>query len=56
VGSVAKLLVDHRISGAPVVDPDGEVVGIVSEGELMRRADCADKRSGWLSLLVDPTT
>jgi CBS domain-containing protein len=31
----AALLVTHRISGAPVVDADGQVVGIISEADLI---------------------
>ena len=30
------LLLRHRISGAPVVDPDGNYVGVFSEKESMR--------------------
>jgi CBS domain-containing protein len=32
---VAQLLIDHRISGLPVVDPDGSVLGIVSEADFL---------------------
>jgi CBS domain-containing protein len=32
---VARLLVAHRISGVPVVDRDGSVVGVVSEGDIV---------------------
>jgi CBS domain-containing protein len=32
---VAGLLVDNRISGLPVLDPDGSVVGVVSEADLL---------------------
>lgn len=32
---VARLLVDHRISGLPVVDAEGHVLGVVSEGDLI---------------------
>ena len=32
---VAGLLVDNRISGIPVVDPDGTVLGVVSEADLL---------------------
>jgi CBS domain-containing protein len=37
---VARLLVEHRISGLPVVDEAGRVLGVVSEGDLlMKRQD-----------------
>lgn len=32
---VARLLIEHRISGLPVVDAAGRVVGVVSEGDLL---------------------
>jgi CBS-domain-containing membrane protein len=52
VQDVAKLLLKHRISGVPVVDKLGKLVGIVSEGDLMRRAETETDahRSWWLRL------
>jgi len=35
IKDVAKLLVEHRISGMPVVDPGGRLIGVVSEGDLL---------------------
>ncbi len=32
---VAQLLIEHRISGLPVVDAAGKVVGVISEGDLL---------------------
>lgn len=55
VDHVARLLLDHRISASPVVDPDGRMLGMVSEGDLMRRAECGSSRSWWLALLADKT-
>lgn len=37
ISEVARLLVDHSISGLPVVDADGLVVGVVSEGDVLVR-------------------
>lgn len=53
VPEVAQLLLKHRISAVPVVGPDGEVVGIVSEGDLIRRAETGGERhrSWWLTLM-----
>lgn len=50
----ARLLVDRRISGAPVVDGAGRVIGIVSEGDLIRRAELGTEKewSGWREFLV----
>ena len=51
---VAHLFLTNRISAAPVVGTDGKIVGIVSEGDLMRRAEAGTgrRRSWWLSLLT----
>ena len=37
VREVAEILVNHKISGVPVVEDDGRLVGIVSEGDLVRK-------------------
>ena len=36
IKEAARLLADHRISGLPVVDRDGDLVGIVTEADLIR--------------------
>lgn len=54
---IARLLVENRISGVPVVDPEGRVLGVVSEGDLIRRLEDTDdgrRRSWWLELLASP--
>ena len=48
VKAVANTLVANGISAVPVVAIDGSIVGIVSEGDLMRRAVSGAKRSRWL--------
>ncbi|MBS3666585.1 MULTISPECIES: CBS domain-containing protein [Halomonadaceae] len=54
VRDIAQLLLKHRISAVPVVDKDRQLVGIVSEGDLMRRVkDEGDHRDAWwLSLFT----
>ena len=37
VREVAEILVNHKISGVPVVEDDGRLVGIVSAGDLMSK-------------------
>ncbi len=37
VEELARLLIEHHISGAPVVDDAGELVGIVTEHDLINR-------------------
>lgn len=54
VGDVAKLLFDKRISAVPVVGEKGELLGIISEGDLLRRAEVGTekRRSWWLQALT----
>jgi len=54
VQEVADLLLRNRISGVPVTGPQGELVGIVSEGDLMRRPEAGTERrySWWLATLA----
>jgi len=56
VQEIARLLLDRHISAVPVVDGDGILLGVVSEGDLIRRADSGTERhpSWWLSLVSDP--
>jgi len=37
VRHAAQLMLSHRVSGLPVVDDSGTLVGLVTEGDLMRR-------------------
>ena len=54
VHEVAELLLRHRISALPVVDDAGKLVGMISEGDLIRRgdADTGHDRPWWLRLLM----
>jgi CBS domain-containing protein len=54
VQDVAELLLSNRISAVPVVDDAGKLVGMISEGDLLRRdeADTGHERSWWLKLLM----
>lgn len=51
---VARLLVEHGISGLPVVDGDGAVVGVVSEADLLAKSRGAPPAHGRLASLLDP--
>jgi CBS domain-containing protein len=55
VSEVAKLLVGHAISALPVCDASGALVGIISEGDLLRpfTESKALKRASWLNLLAE---
>jgi CBS domain-containing protein len=37
IEELARLLVEHRISGAPVVDGKGNLIGIITENDLIRK-------------------
>ena len=53
---VAELLVEHGISGLPVVSGDGEVVGVISEADLLVKQQAArPRRKGWLASFLDST-
>lgn len=56
VTDVAQKLIAHGISGVPVLDETGKVVGIVSEGDLMRREESGTERqpSWWLRMFALP--
>lgn len=56
VQEIAKRLIENRISAVPVVERNGRVIGIVSEGDLMRRTESRTERhpSWWLFLLAAP--
>ncbi len=55
VEDIARRLLEHHISGVPVVAEDGRLVGIVSEGDLVRRlGEEGWARSWWLQLLTTP--
>ena len=55
VQDAAKLMLERRVSALPVVDGKDRVVGIVSEGDLVRRTELGTDapRSWWLRLFAD---
>lgn len=56
VKELAKLLVDRGLSAVPVVDDKGHLAGIVSEGDLLHRAEIGTYRqatSGGLAPRID---
>ncbi|HXW42429.1 MAG TPA: CBS domain-containing protein [Xanthobacteraceae bacterium] len=56
VVKAARLMLQNRISGLPVVDKDGELVGIVTEGDFLRRGELGTerRRPKWLEFIVGP--
>ena len=47
IHKAARLMVDHGVSGLPVVDERGAVVGIISEGDLIVRQKGLERRPWW---------
>ena len=54
VREVASLMLERRISGVPVVDSERRVLGIISEGDLIRRPEIGTYTSptGWLTVFL----
>jgi CBS-domain-containing membrane protein len=52
----ARQMLQHHISGLPVIDQGGEIVGILSEGDFLRRRETGTERrySRWLEFLMGP--
>ncbi|MGO6735862.1 CBS domain-containing protein [Rhizobium ruizarguesonis] len=49
VAEAAKRMLDNKISGLPVVDANGALVGIVSEGDFLRRSELnTERKRSWL--------
>jgi CBS domain-containing protein len=52
----ANMMLEKHVSGLPVVDEAGKLVGIVSQGDFIRRAEIGTqrKRGRWLKILLGP--
>ena len=52
----ARYMLQHHISGLPVIDKTGALVGILSEGDFLRRRETHTHRrpSRWLEFLMGP--
>ena len=52
----ARLMLQNRISGLPVLDKEGELVGIVTEGDFLRRGELGTQRQRpkWLEFILGP--
>ena len=51
-----RLMTGQHLSGLPVMDADGRLVGIITEGDLLRRVEMGTERaqSGWRAFLRGP--
>jgi CBS-domain-containing membrane protein len=56
IEEAAKIMLRTHISGLPVVDEPGNLVGIVSESDFLRRSEIGTgrKRSKWLQFFLGP--
>ena len=55
IADIARLMTDQRIGGVPIVTDDNHVIGIVSETDLLHRAEngTQKRRKWWLAMLQD---
>ncbi len=58
VKELAQILLKNHISAVPVVDDEGKLIGIVSEGDLLRRTEASTgrRRPWWLLLMTGEET
>jgi len=51
-----RLMLQNHISGLPVIDRSGALVGVVTEGDFLRRSETGSerKRPRWLEFLMGP--
>lgn len=57
LADAVRIMLAHHLSGLPVVTPAGQLTGIVTEGDLLRRAELgtAGAHAGWLKLFLLPS-
>ena len=48
--AAAKLMLEHRVGGFPVVDAAGRIIGVFSESDLLREQ--GEKGSPWLDIMI----
>ena len=58
LGDMLRIMLDHRVSGLPVLTPEGKLVGIITEGDFLHRVETGTdvKRSRWRAFLTAPDT
>jgi CBS-domain-containing membrane protein len=55
VRDIAALMVEKHISGVPVLTDDGKIIGMVSQSDLLHRAELGTerKRKWWFRIFAD---
>ena len=56
ISKAVRVMLQHEISGVPVLDVEKRLVGMITEGDLLRRAETGTtrKRPRWLEFFVGP--
>jgi CBS domain-containing protein len=56
IAQAIRLMLDNGVSGLPVLAENGKVVGIITEGDLLRRSETGTERHypRWLEILMGP--
>jgi CBS domain-containing protein len=56
LADAARIMLDRHLSGLPVVDESGDLVGVITEGDLLRRPELGTqgKPASWLMAFVAP--
>lgn len=54
IREAARMMLDYRISGLPVVDENENLVGIITEGDLLSGITGDRNRRSWLEFILDP--
>lgn len=56
VSDVVELMLEKKISGMPVIDDERNVVGMVTEGDFLRRTELGTRRerARWLEFILGP--
>ena len=58
IAEAAQSMLRHRVSGLPVIDKSGHLVGILTEGDLLRRPELGTegRRAAWMKALINPAS
>jgi CBS domain-containing protein len=56
IAEAANVMLQRRVSGLPVIDTTGKLIGIISEGDLLRRGEIGTQRKhgGFLKFILGP--
>ena len=57
LADAVRIMIANRVSGLPVLESDGRLVGMITEGDLLRRTELESegKQPSWLKLFLMPS-